>query len=283
MKVMTVASVAILAGVSACTPQSTQSTAAPAVEAADAFVSINGEYLPKSMLEGYALERTQGMSYERLPANDQQMLRDELINLELLADAGEDEGLAADPNFISNIALQRTKILARTQLQAWLERNPASEEALQALYDSEKANMAQTQHQASHILVDNEERAKEMILKLNNDVDFANLAREHSSDSSAEQGGDLGWFAAEQMVPAFAAAVNALEVGSYTAAPIQTRFGWHVIKLHDRKQTEAPDFDTVRADMESKYREQQVESYLQELRNASTIESANEPSAAAAS
>src|SRR5690606_8167 len=117
---------------------------------------------------------------------------------------------------------------------------------LRAEYDANLSQFETVEHKASHILVESEEEANALIEQLNAGADFAELAVEHSIDpSAADGGGDLGWFTSSAMVAPFAQAVEAMEVGTYSSAPVQTQFGWHVILLEDQRTSEPPSLDSV--------------------------------------
>jgi peptidyl-prolyl cis-trans isomerase C len=136
------------------------------------------------------------------------------------------------------------------------------------------------QYHARHILVDSKAAAEGVIEKLKGGADFAKVAEKESSDGSAKQGGDLGWFSLSSMVPAFGSAVAALEKGKYTQVPVQTQYGWHVIKLEDYRTPEPPAFDQVKEQVKGFVQRKKLQAYLEELRKAAKIEK-KEPAVAA--
>lgn len=123
---------------------------------------------------------------------------------------------------------------------------------------------------AAHILVETEQEAKDIIAKLDAGGDFAALATEFSSDSSAQGGGDLGWFGLGAMVKEFEDAVVATEVGKYSA-PIQSQFGWHIVKIIEAREKPLPTIDEVRAELIAGLQQKALESALDELRGKATI------------
>ena len=127
------------------------------------------------------------------------------------------------------------------------------------------------EYKASHILVESEEEAGQIKADLDDGADFAAVAREKSTGPSGPRGGDLGWFGLGQMVPAFETAVVELEPGE-VSAPIQTQFGWHVIKLHEMRQKEAPELEEVRAEIEQKIRAEAVNNRVKELTESAEID-----------
>ena len=124
---------------------------------------------------------------------------------------------------------------------------------------------SETGYHASHILVDNEAKARELIAKLDSGADFATLAKENSSDSSANEGGDLGWFAASRMVKPFADAVESLQKGTYTKEPVQSQFGWHVSHLDDTRPLEPPSYEAVEQQLGQLVTQSKFQAYLDEL------------------
>lgn len=148
-----------------------------------------------------------------------------------------------------------------------------TDEALRAAYEARKAepDFAREEVKSRHILVEDGATAAELISELEDGADFAQLAAEHSTGPSGEAGGDLGWFTRDQMVAPFADAAFALEPGEVSAEPVETRFGWHVIKAEDRRTT-VPTFEESRAELEQELGREAVTALLDELRSEAEIE-----------
>lgn len=157
-------------------------------------------------------------------------------------------------------ALQANEIISDVATAA------VTDEALQAAYDAAVADMGAVQEfNASHILVETEEKAAELIAELSDGADFAELAREHSTGPTGPNGGNLNWFEPEMMVPPFAEAVRALEVGAVSAAPVQTQFGWHVIKLNDTRDRPAPTLEEMRGQLAETVQQEAVGAEIDRL------------------
>ncbi|MGR9074064.1 MAG: peptidylprolyl isomerase, partial [Gammaproteobacteria bacterium] len=156
-------------------------------------------------------------------------------------------------------------------IQDYLNTNDVTEDELKAEYDK-KIGSAKTEYKARHILLKTEEEAKNVIDKLNKGGDFEALAKELSTGPSNVNGGDLGWFVPQQMVPPFSEAVIALEDGKYTSEPVQTNFGWHVILREASRTQEAPSFDSVKDQLKPMLQREKLQQYLTDLRNAAEIE-----------
>ncbi|MFN3145005.1 MAG: peptidylprolyl isomerase [Paracoccaceae bacterium] len=157
-------------------------------------------------------------------------------------------------------ALEANEIIAEVATAA------VTDEALQAAYDAAIADMgAVMEFNASHILVETEEKAAELIAELAGGADFAELAKAHSTGPTGPNGGNLNWFEPEMMVAPFAEAVRALEVGAVSAAPVQTQFGWHVIKLNDTREKPAPSLDELRGQLSETLQQEAVGAEIDRL------------------
>lgn len=166
---------------------------------------------------------------------------------------------------------QRREIVAAEVIDDVMA-DAVSDEALQAAYDAEYAGAEPSKEfNASHILVEEEDKAKELIAEIEGGADFAELAKEHSTGPSGPNGGELGWFGPGMMVKPFEDAVMELEDGQI-APPVQTQFGWHVVKLNETRMKGAPELDEVREDLASKIQSDAVDIALQKLLDAATID-----------
>jgi len=140
-----------------------------------------------------------------------------------------------------------------------------SRAAIQAAYEERFANATSgTEYNAAHILVETQEEAFALIAELDGGADFAELAKEHSTGPSGPSGGALGWFGEGMMVPKFEAAVIALEVGAISP-PVQTQFGWHIIKLYESRPLDAPELESVQAEIEAQLQQSAVQETITSL------------------
>lgn len=166
---------------------------------------------------------------------------------------------------------QRRSMIATEKVEALIS-TAVTEEALQAAYDAAYSDAEpSTEYNASHILVETEDEAKELITKLDGGADFAELAKEFSTGPSGPNGGELGWFGPGMMVKPFEEAVVALEAGQ-VSAPVQTQFGWHVVKLNDSRIKGAPPLEEVREELAAQVENDAVERAVQSLLDAAKIE-----------
>ncbi|MGN6549083.1 MAG: peptidylprolyl isomerase [Pararhizobium sp.] len=168
-----------------------------------------------------------------------------LIDVKMLAKKAEEAGLDKTDEFKKRMAYLRERALHNIYFEKEVV-GKISDADVKARYDKEvAAQPPQEEVKASHILVKTEAEAKDIIDQLNKGADFAKLAKEKSTDSSAAKGGELGYFTEGQMVPEFEKAAFALKPGEYTKTPVKTQFGWHVIKVEDKRKVPPPPLDQV--------------------------------------
>ncbi|MDX1453828.1 MAG: peptidylprolyl isomerase [Gammaproteobacteria bacterium] len=239
---------------------------------ADAAAVVNGEPVTQEAVAFYAERRT-GMPVEQLDPEMREQIVNELINIELLAQEARNQGLDQRAPLKQELAFQRATGLADASMTAYLEQDPISEDTLRAEYEARVAELGSQEFKASHILVEDEETANAIIAELDEGADFETLARERSIEPGAEQSaGSLGWFAPSQMVEPFATAVGNMEDGSISAAPVQTQFGWHVIRREESRDVPPPAFEDIKPQIERFLTNQKIQEYINVLRNDANIE-----------
>jgi peptidyl-prolyl cis-trans isomerase C len=195
-----------------------------------------------------------------------------LIDVQLLVWAAREDGLAEDPEVQRLVVEYEDRVLSDTLIRRQVA-DRVTEDMLRVRYDAHIAGLAaRIEVWARHILLDSEARAREVIAALDAGADFATLARERSLGSTAEQGGDLDYFTRDNMVPDFAAAAFALEVGQYSQEPVRTEFGWHVIKVEDRRAEGAASFEEMRDALREAATRKLLDELLQDLRGRAEIE-----------
>jgi peptidyl-prolyl cis-trans isomerase C len=205
-----------------------------------------------------------------------------IADLRLGAKAARDAKLSDDPDFKRRLGYQTDRMLFE-EFNAAEAKKIVTLDAMKALYaDTVKTLKPETEVRASHILVETEEQAKEIGKRLKAGEDFAKLATELSKDpGSGKQGGDLGFFTKERMVPEFSTAAFALEIGQ-VSEPVKSQFGFHVIKMTEKREKPVPSFDEVKDQIEQfMFRRAQQET-IQKLRATAQIERIDPPTAPAA-
>jgi peptidyl-prolyl cis-trans isomerase C len=203
--------------------------------------TVNGEEI--KMGHVVLVYDTLPQQYKSLPAEQVfQGIVEQIIQQTVLAQA------AANPNanYIEFAVDNERRILTASQMIDEITTEATSEDKLHAYYDAtyQSADLGR-EYNASHILVESEEEAKDLIVKLSDGADFAALAQEFSTGPSGPNGGALGWFGQGRMVAPFEQAVMSLTVGEVSPLPVQTQFGWHVIILNDMRAVQAPAFEEV--------------------------------------
>jgi peptidyl-prolyl cis-trans isomerase C len=201
-------------------------------------------------------------------------LRDAVITAELLSQEAVRKGLDSGPTLKAAIEFQKKDLLSQALIEDYLRAHPISDEVLKAEYDKAKEKAGSMEYRVSHILVSSEKEAREIITKLRNNkkLKFDDLAKKQSKDSSAGNGGDLGWMLPGNLVPEFAEAMVKLKPKETVKAPVQTKFGWHVIQLQETRKLDFPEFDKLKNRIAAQMQQHQLRRYVQELRASARVE-----------
>lgn len=256
----------------------------PDVESADSKANevvavVGGTSINNAAYEAYARQRAQSRTPSGSP-DDRKATIDELINRELIYQEGVKKGLDKKPEIAAEIENQKRNILASATIRAHMESTKFSDEALRKEYETHIGAMTGKEYHARHILVKGEDEAKAIIARLDKGADFATLAKDKSQDpGSAKNGGDLSWFEPGQMVKPFGDAVKAMAKGTYTKTPVQSQFGWHIIKLEDTRDIKPPEFEKVKDNVRNILQSKEVETYLATLKGKAKIEIKGEQAA----
>ena len=248
------------------------------IDSSPVLATVNGAPITEAMFELY-----QQQMQARAPGNPAAMNREtilsEVINLELARQSGEKEGVSKDTKIQLQIEQQKRAVLASAAIQQYLSANPITDEELKKIYDEQVPKG--DEYKARHILVEEEDAAKKLIIELDGGADFSELAKEHSTGPSGKSGGELGWFSPKQMVAPFSEAAAKLEKGAYTKEPVKTQFGWHIIILDDSRASAPPPFDQVKPQLQTFVQKQRVQQYITGLREGANIVMNTPPAATA--
>lgn len=245
--------------------------AAPAVAEDDTIARVNGTAITEADLANAHAEV--GAELDRIPEQHRrQVLMQFMIENQLMADAAVAEELDQDQAAQDKLAYQRRRALRDIYFEHAV-RDTVGEDEMRAFYDERIADVEpETEIKARHILVETEGEAREAIERLAHGEEFAELAEELSQDTgSAQRGGDLGYFGQGRMVPEFEQAAFALEAGE-VSEPVETQFGWHVIKVEDTREQAAAEFDAVKEQIRAALVQQRAREVVQGLRDAAEIE-----------
>jgi len=247
--------------------------AKPAAKSArgNALVTVNGVAVPRSRMDVLLQQQSQ----RGMQDNEQTraMVRDELINREILAQEAQKSGIAKSEEVQTQLDLARQEIMVSAYIRDWVRRNPVSDADVQKEYERAKTQAGDKEYKARHILVETEDQAKSLIAELKKGGKFDELASKNSKDAgSATRGGDLDWNVPTTFDPQFSDAMVKLEKGKYTEAPVRTRFGFHVIQLDDVRPVKFPTFQEVRQRVQQQLVQTRIDGLVKSLRAKAKIE-----------
>ncbi|ESY08049.1 peptidylprolyl isomerase [Mesorhizobium sp. LNJC399B00] len=256
-------------------PAPAAAAAAPAAAPVDpnaVIATVNGQKLTEADL-GLA-EGELSQQFSQLPPEQRRAAAlSAAIEIRVMAAQAVATGLDKDPEFQRRMAFLQQRALHGEMVEKGVV-DKVTDAEVRARYDQEIASTPPVNEiHARHILVKTKEEAEAIIKQLDGGADFQKLANEHTSDPSGKtNGGDLGWFGPGQMVPEFDKAAVALEIGKYTKEPVQTQFGWHVIKLEDKRTKQPPAFDDVKDQAKQAVIRDKYFALVKQLRGAAKVE-----------
>jgi len=236
-----------------------------------AAATVNGTPIKQSLIDAFMQQRAAQGAPDTPEAR--KAVLEELISREVVRQAAVREGVDKRPDVQMQLDLARQNILLNAYVQDYIKKHPITEDMIKAEYDKIKAQIGDKQYRARHILVAEKKEAEAIIAQLAKGAKFEKLAEQKSKDVSARNGGDLGWNVPAAYVKPFADALVALKKGEYTKTPVQTQFGWHVIKLEEVK--DAPKLDEIRPQIIQRLQQQQIQQLAADLRAKAKIEYAN--------
>ncbi len=245
----------------------TASQAEEKVNDADIIATVNGE--PITIADRTSVSKQ--MLARGQPA-DNARITDELVNLELMKQEALKRGLEKDEEVMAQLDLLNTRVLANAAITALSKEVEITEEEIENEYKQQIAKLDLKEFKASHILLKDEETAKGVIEEVAGGADFAEVAKAKSTGPSGPNGGDLGWFNAKSMVAEFSDAVAAMKPGDVSKEPVKTQFGYHVIKLDETRESEAPKLEQVRGEIQGILTQTKLSAKIDELRKAAKIE-----------
>ena len=258
----------IVPAASGCSKNS--SSEAPASASDPVIARVNGVDITQGDLA--LAEEDMGAD---MPATSPEAKHENLISyladIIMVTQAADKKNLGDNPDFKRRLAFLRNKLLMGYELQREAK-TALTDEALHQTYDEAVRSMAgQEEVHARHILVEDENEAKSLLEQLKSGADFAALAKEKSKDPGAAEGGDLGYFTKDQMVPEFADVAFKMYPGQLSN-PVKTQFGWHVIKVEDRRTKQPPEFDKVKDQIEAYLARKAQTDFITKLRQSAKVE-----------
>jgi peptidyl-prolyl cis-trans isomerase C len=232
---------------------------------------VNGVPVPQSRAD-YLMQQ----QLSRGGADTEQMrgmVRDELVNREILMQEAQKAGTAKQPEVQAQLDMARQEIIVSAYLRDWVRKHPITDAEVQQEYEKAKAEQGDKEYKARHILVESEDEAKALIAQLKKGGKFEDLATKNSKDGgSAQRGGELDWNVPAGYDKQFSDAMVKLEKGKYTETPVRTRFGFHIIQLDDVRPAKFATLAEVKPRIQQKLAQSRIEELVRGLRAKAKIE-----------
>ncbi|MFD1556192.1 peptidylprolyl isomerase [Paraburkholderia silviterrae] len=246
-----------------------------AFAAAPAFAQnvavVNGTPIPKSQADAL-IAQVVAQGQQDTP-DLEKAVREELINRQVLMQEAARLGIPNRPDVKAQLAMAQQQVVLHAWIQDFLKNNPPTDAEVKAMYDKLTQSAGGKEYHLHHILVDNEQQAKDLIAKIKAGANFEDLAKQYSKDpGSAKNGGDLDWSDPKAYVPEFADAATHLQKGQITDTPVHTQFGWHIIRVDDIRDIAPPPLEQVRPQIVQQLQQQKLLAFEQQLRDKAKIQ-----------
>ena len=232
--------------------------------------TVNGTAIPQARLDTIIKARAAAKQPDSPEVRN--ALRDTLINQEVIAQEAVKKGLHKNPEIAAQIDMQRQEILVNAFVQEHIKANPVTDDTARKEYERIKPTIPSKEVRARHILVEKEDEAKDIIAQIKKGGSFEKLAERSKDPGSKSKGGDLDWAPPGRYTKSFADALNKMKKGQLTDAPVQTEFGWHVIRLDDERTTKIPSFEEAKPQIQQMLQGQAVQKMLTDLRAKAKVE-----------
>ncbi|MFM0336606.1 peptidylprolyl isomerase [Paraburkholderia fungorum] len=246
-----------------------------AFAAAPAFAQniavVNGTPIPKARAD--ALIEQLVHQGQQDTAQLQMAVREELVNREILMQEALRRGLPNRPDIKAQIAVAQQTVVLRALIEDFVKNNAPTDAEVTARYNALIKDAGGKEYHLHHILVDNEQQAKDLIAKIKAGASFEDLAKQFSKDpGSGKNGGDLDWSDPKAYVPEFADAATHLQKGQMTDTPVHTQFGWHIIRVDDVRNITPPPLEQVRPQIVQQIQQEKLQAFEEGLRKNAKIQ-----------
>lgn len=232
---------------------------------------VNGKPVPSARVE--ALVKQIEASGRQVDDAARAQIKEEVVLREIFMQEAQKAGVANSPEFKNQMELARQTIMIRALFADFQKKNPVTDAEVQAEYDKFVAANAGKEYKARHILVEKEDEAKAIIASLKKGGKFEDIAKKQSKDpGSGANGGDLDWAPAASYVPEFSQAMIKLAKGETSEAPVQSQFGWHIIRVDDIREAELPKLEEVKPQVVQQLTQQKLQKYQTDLREKAKIQ-----------
>jgi peptidyl-prolyl cis-trans isomerase C len=234
------------------------------------IATVNTRPIPKAREDAWVKTLTQQGQQDSPQLRE--MVKQELIRREVFMQEATRRGLPEKADVKFQLDVQRQNALIQALMRDEMEKRPITDADVQKAYDEQKAKAGSKEYRARHILVDKEEEAKAIVDQLKKGAKFEELAKKSKDTGSAANGGDLDWASPDGFVKPFSDAMTKLEKGKITEAPVQTQFGWHVIRLDDVRDAQFPPLAQVQGQIREALQQQRVQAFAAELQKKAKIQ-----------
>lgn len=234
------------------------------------IATVNNRPIPKAREEAW-VKQLQQQGQQDSPQL-REMVKQELIRREVFLQEASRRGLSEKPEVKFQLDVQRQNTLIQALMRDEMEKRPITDADVQKVYEEQKAKGGDKEYRARHILVDKEDEAKDLIAQLKRGAKFEELAKRSKDPGSAANGGDLDWAAPDGFVKPFSDAMTKLEKGKFTETPVQTQYGWHVIRLDDVRDAQFPPLQQVQGQIREMLQQQRVQAFAADLQKKAKIQ-----------
>ncbi len=232
--------------------------------------TVNGKPIPKSRVDSVVRQQT-GRGVQD---NDQlrKAVLERLVNFELVVQDAEKKGMTRNAELQAQLDMARQQVIFNAYIEDYFKARPIKDEALRAEYNKVRSQRGDKEFKARHILVEKETEAREILEKLGKGEKFDDLAKVSRDAGSKDKGGELDWASPGTFVKPFADALSKLEKGKTTDAPVQSQFGFHIIRLDDVRAAPFPSFEQAKGQIQQYIQEQELQKVFSDLRAKAKIE-----------
>lgn len=234
------------------------------------IATVNGKPIPKAREDAW-VEQLKKQGQQDTPQLRQQV-KDQLIQREVFMQEVTKRGIAEKPDVKFQLDVQRQNALIQALMREELARNPVTDEQIKTAYEEQKKSTGAREYKARHILVESEAEAKDITAQLKKGARFEELAKKSKDPGSAQRGGELDWAGAGAYVKPFSDAMVKLDKGQMTEAPVQSQFGWHIIKVDDVREAQFPPLEQVTPQIREALSQQRMAAFADQLRKAAKIQ-----------
>jgi peptidyl-prolyl cis-trans isomerase C len=231
------------------------------------IATVNGDNIMKSTLDGYLAVLNK--SGKKVANKDAAI--DDLVATEIALQEARKSNILERPAVKKLITDYTRNVLLKTWTKEKVDSFDIKDDAIKAAYDERVTKLASKEYNARHILVKTEDEAKAIIKEIEGGADFEKLAKEKSTGPSGSNGGSLGWFKAQTMVPAFSNAVKTMSKGDVSKTPVKTQFGFHIIKVEDIRDTKLPTLESMKTQLKRVIAQKKMLAYMIELKKTADV------------